>query len=356
MNIFEWIEPVIAWTEIPAIRFIIIVAISFLFAAVIQIFSSRILMMFAKKSETNMDDQLIACFKFPIFTSILLAGIAYACFEIEISDGARFVIFGILKTAAVIVWGRAAIKFGSLILNLLGKLSGKVSIIQPTTIPLFDMLIKIIIVAGVSYFSLISWDIDVTGWIASAGILGIAIGFAAKDTIANLFAGIFILTDTPYKIGDFILLNQNLRGKVTQIGIRSTRILTRDDIEITIPNATIANSQIVNESAGPHRNLRLRATVEVAYGSDIDKVKEVLFECTKEIKYTSKNLRKSVRFREFGTSGLVFQVRIFIDDPVNKGRVTDMLNTRIYKGLYAAGIEIPYSKHDVFIKEMPDKK
>ena len=76
-------------------------------------------------------------------------------------------------------------------------------------------------------------------------------GFAAKDTLANLFAGVFILADAPYKIGDFIVLDGGERGRVTKIGIRTTRILTRDDVEITIPNATIANSKIINESGGP---------------------------------------------------------------------------------------------------------
>ena len=65
-----------------------------------------------------------------------------------------------------------------------------------------------------------------------AGIAGIAIGFAAKDTLSNLFSGVFIIADAPYKVGDYIELDKGGRGKVVNIGLRSTRILTRDDIEV----------------------------------------------------------------------------------------------------------------------------
>ena len=94
--------------------------------------------------------------------------------------------------------------------------------------------------------------------------------------VAYLFAGIFILTDAPYKIGDFVVLEGNLRGMVTQIGIRSTRILTRDDVEVTIPNSIMGNSKVVNESGGPHLKYRIRVKVGVAYGSDIDLVQNAL--------------------------------------------------------------------------------
>ena len=101
-----------------------------------------------------------------------------------------------------------------------------------------------------------------------------AVGFAAKDTLANLFGGIFILADAPYKVGDFVVLGSGERGEVTQVGLRSTRILTRDDVEVTVPNAMIANDTIVNESGGPWVKHRVRVRVsdgsqEIAQDFDI---------------------------------------------------------------------------------------
>jgi small-conductance mechanosensitive channel len=225
-----------------------------------------------------------------------------------------------------------------------------VSFIQPQTLPLFDILVKVVVVGGALYFAFLAWDINVTGWLASAGIVGIAVGFAAKDTLANLFAGIFILADAPYKLGDFVLLEDGLRGKVTDIGIRSTRILTRDDIEITVPNALIANSKIVNETGGPHAKERVRITVSVAYGSNVAQVRELLRQCADGVDHVCGEPAPRVRFREMGDSGLIFQLLAWIDEPVLRGRVVDELNTRVYDTLNEAGVEIPYPKRDVYIK------
>ncbi|MDH5712127.1 MAG: mechanosensitive ion channel, partial [Gammaproteobacteria bacterium] len=178
---------------------------------------------------------------------------------------------------------------------------------------------------------------------------------ASKDTLANLFSGVFILADAPYKIGDFIVLDSGERGEVTHIGIRSTRILTRDDVEVTIPNSIMGNTKIINESGGPHKKYRIRVKVGVAYGSDIDKVKAILMDVATNETSVCKDPEPRVRFRQFGASSLDFELLCWIEDPVLRGRVIDTLNSAVYKKFQQYEIEIPYSKHDVYIKAMPDK-
>jgi small-conductance mechanosensitive channel len=192
-----------------------------------------------------------------------------------------------------------------------------------------------------------------TAWLASAGIVGIAIGFAAKDTLANLFSGVFILADAPYKIGDYVVLDSGERGKVTHIGIRSTRLLTRDDVEITIPNAIMGNTRIINESGGPHEKFRIRVSVGVAYGSDIDQVKEMLMNIAVTEPHVCETPTPRVRFRTFGASSLDIDLMCWVVNPEVRDVVLDTLNTTIYKQFKAEGIEIPYSKQDIYIKEMP---
>ena len=190
-----------------------------------------------------------------------------------------------------------------------------------------------------------------TAWLASAGILGIAIGFAAKDTLANLFSGIFILADAPYKIGDFILLDSGERGQVTEIGIRSTRILTRDDIEIIIPNAAIANAKIVNESGGPYSKARVRVNVGVAYGSDIDRVRAVLEDIGRKSEFLVDDPAPRVRFRELGESSLNFQLLGWVAEPVQRGVALDELYTAVYKRFAEENITIPFPQRDVHLYE-----
>ena len=146
-----------------------------------------------------------------------------------------------------------------------------------------------------------------TAWLASAGIIGIAIGFAAKDTLANLFSGVFIMADAPYKIGDFVVLDSGERGEITHIGIRSTRLKTRDDIEVTVPNSVMGNTKIINESGGPHEKFRIRVAVGVAYGSDIDKVREVLMGVALNDEAVCADPEPRVRLRNFGPSSLDFE-------------------------------------------------
>ena len=198
---------------------------------------------------------------------------------------------------------------------------------------------------------MLSWGIDVTAWLASAGIMSVVLGFAAKDTLGNLFAGVFIMADSPYKEGDYINLDSGERGYVRDIGIRSTRIQTRDDIEITIPNSVIANSKIINESGGTHEKERIRITVDVAYGTKIEKVKDLMNNIAIASTSVCDHPNPRVRFREFGASGLKFQLLAWIEKPEFRGRVIDELSTEIYNSFNSNNIEIPFPQRTVHIKK-----
>ncbi|MCK5813083.1 MAG: mechanosensitive ion channel family protein [Cocleimonas sp.] len=259
------------------------------------------------------------------------------------------------QTLGILIWTVALIRISKIIMYQLawGK-DHRFRLIQPQTLPLFDNLFKLLIIAFALYITFQIWGIDMTAWLASAGVIGIAIGFAAKDTLANLFSGVFILADTPYKIGDYIVLDGDQRGKVTHIGIRSTRMLTRDDVEITVPNAIMGNSKITNQSGGPHPKFRIRVKIGVAYGSDIDQVREILIEIAKTEPLITKYPTPRVRFRTFGASSLDLELMGWIEDPELRGRTLDKLNTSIYKRFNQENIEIPYDKQDLYIKELPE--
>ncbi len=156
-------------------------------------------------------------------------------------------------------------------------------------------------------------------------------------------------------MGDFIILDGDLRGEVREIGIRSTRILTRDDVEVTVPNAVIANARIVNETGGPYDKMRVRVKVSVAYGSDVDEVRDLLLSCVEDAPHLVPEPAPRVRFRTFGASGLDFELLAWIEKPLFRGRVLDDLNRRVYMAFNAAGVEIPYSKQDVYVKELPGR-
>ena len=332
---------------------VLIIVLFVLVAKIVDMFMTRFIKRLLKKTKFTLDDQILDIFHRPIFVSILLFGLAVATDRLDFSQTVHFVTLSGLKTVAIFLWAKAAARFLQLIIELVSRDDSRFTLIQHRTLPLFNNLLVILVVALALYFVFLAWKIDVTAWIASAGILGLAISFAAKDTLANLFSGVFILTDAPFKLGDFIVLDSGERGEVTHIGIRSTRLLTRDDVEITVPNSIMGNAKITNETGGPYERYRIRVKVGVAYGSDIDKVKSVLMDVAGSQPEVCKAPAPRVRFRAFGDSSLDHELLCWVDKPVLRGRVTHLLNTAVYKRFIKEGIDIPFPQRDVTIKTAP---
>lgn len=339
----------------PALRSVAIAALSLLAAWLIEVIICRGLAIAARKTTTELDDKVIAALKRPIFYSVLFYGGYISIAHLPLLDSVDYAVVGTLKTLAVFLWAGFVFKAGALALASLTARASGTSIIQHRTLPLFDMVLKGASFAIAVYFLFLAWDIDVTAWLASAGIIGLAVGFAAQDTLANLFAGIFIIADAPYKIDDFIVLGDGVRGRVTKIGMRSTRVLTLDDVEITIPNALIGGSKIMNEAGGPTLKQRVAVAVDAAYGADVDEVRKVLVGCAQNIAGVSARPGPSSRFLAFGASGLSFQLLVWVDDPAKRDIILDILHERVYKAFNMAGLEIPFSKHDLYIKESPPR-
>ena len=306
----------------------------------------------ARRSDNEFDDQLVALVHRPIFLSFVFLGLSVATRRLDLADIPTFVTIGILKTMAIVVWYSTFMKVMALLVKVFSKTRDS-KIVQTGMLSLLHNVLKVVFVALAGYFVFLAWNIDVTAWLASAGIVGLALSFAAKDTLSNLFAGVSIIMDAPYKTGDFIILDSGERGVVTDIGLRSTRILTRDDIEITIPNGIIGNSAIVNEAGGPPAQHRIRVAVGVAYGSDIDHVMEVLEKVAVDHPEILADPAPRVRFRLFGESSLDFELLGWISQPVNRGRVRHELNCGVYKALNANNIEIPFPQRDLHVRTMP---
>jgi MscS family membrane protein len=337
--------------RIPLVGALVVALVFFVLAVVVRVVVFRSLKRLAGLSATLIDDRLLQNLGKPVFTTILFIGLTFATNAAMLPIGTS-VIVNLLLSVIVASWMRAILRISDSLLDTLGN-HEHFTLIEARTMPLFDLTTKLLTILIGSYVLLLIWGINPVGWLASAGIVGIAVGFAAKDTLANLFSGFFIVADAPYKIGDYINLDSGERGKVSAIGLRSTRLLTRDDVEITIPNGVIANAKIINESGGPHLKIRTAVSVGVAYGSDVDGVMRILEGIGLDHPQTCAQPAPRARMRGFGASSLDFDLLIWIDHPEQRGMIKHELLMEIYKAFGREGIEIPYSKHDVYIKEMP---
>ncbi|MBV1910862.1 MAG: mechanosensitive ion channel family protein [Kangiellaceae bacterium] len=333
-------------------------ALIFLFAAIVaslaKFIIQRLQVISTKKTDNTVDDHILDELKRPLRISVLIIGARLAIGRSELLIEHMDIVESILLTIVIYYWFRFVINTSHYVLKYLSHSDRKAKLVQRHTLPLFDNLAAIIFYAMGVYFLLIAWEIDISAWLASAGILGLALSFAAKDTLANLFAGVFILADSPYKLGDFIVLDSGERGEVTHIGIRSTRILTRSDVEITIPNAIMGNTKITNETAGPHKKYRIRIQIACAYGEDISRVRDALSEVAAQASNIEDEPAPRVRFRTFGDSGLNFELLCWVSEPVLRGRVSDSINEAVYNKFLQEKIEIPFPQRDINIRSMPN--
>ncbi len=338
----------------PWLRAGITVVLAFLAAFLIDWIISRLLRVITRRTQTSADDRLLAMCHRPIQITVVLFGLYVAVLQLDLDAadaeaGRQEMIISLLQSIGVLTWTIFAARFGKLLLHALSKDTRRFQVIEPTTLPLFENLVKVVLFALCVYLLVKAWGKDVSALLASAGVAGIAIGFAAKDTLSNLFAGVFILADGPYRKGDFIVLDSGERGQVVQIGLRSTRILTRDDIEVTIPNTVMGGAKIMNETGGVSKKRRVRIPVGVAYGSDVDRVREALMEVAQGEELVCAHPEPRVRFRRFGDSALDFELLCWIPEPVLRGRATDALLTGVYRRFADEKIEIAFPQLDVHL-------
>jgi MscS family membrane protein len=316
-------------------------------AAMVRFLFKRVVLGIVGKTRSNLDDRVVAILQKPVFYLVWLVGVGLAVRTLDLPPYWHGLIMSTLKTVAFLMALVAAGRVVRLLLH--GGSDSKMYFawLDSSSLPLFDNILKIAMIGLGIYLVLAAWNVNATPWLASAGIVGIAVGFAAKDSLANLFGGMFILADAPYKIGDYIVLDGTDRGSVTHIGLRSTRILTRGNVEVTIPNGVIANSKIVNESGGPSPKYRVSMLVGVSYDSDIEKVRKVLESVANDVEWVEADPPPVVRFTTFGASSLDFQLLGWIIDPALRGRCLDAMHTMTFHRFKEHNIEIPFPQRVV---------
>lgn len=318
-------------------------------AIVVDLVINRLLKGITRLSKTTIDDRIVKVIRRPVFFTVIVIGAVQTAAYLEPPGKALFYTSATLYTALTIVWVAAAIRISNITIeNALGKIAD-ITGLGRDVIPLIENVWKVVVFAAGLLVVLSVWKLSITPILASAGIAGVAVALAAKDSLANFIGGISIFVDRPYKIGDYIVLDSGERGEVTEIGIRSTRIRTRDDILISIPNSIISNTKIVNESA-PEPRYRIKIPIGVAYGSDIDLVEKILLDVSIGNGNVVEEPAPRVRFRAFGDSSLNFELLCWIQEPSLRGLTLHELNSSIYKSFAASGVTIPFPQRAVHIR------
>ena len=222
-----------------------------------------------------------------------------------------------------------------------------------------QMLVEKFISIGVFiigvYIILNVWEINLTPLLASAWIMAMALAMAAKDSLANLFGWISLFMDSAFKMGDYVVIDGNKRWEVVETGFRSTRIKTRDDVIVTIPNSVLANATLLNESA-PFKNYRIKIPVGVSYGTDLEQAETLLLECVDWVEWIVEKPEKRVRVRALADSSINMDLMVWIKDPSLRGSVKHILYKKIYKHLPENGVSFPFPQMDIHLDKVDVEK
>ncbi len=321
-------------------------------AKMADLFIDRLLMRLAAKTHWEADERIMEIIHRPICGSIFLLGVMHAILLQPAPPPPWDIILpNIIKTLILLVWWFSLIReITAMNEHNMGWALEK---IDKTHFYMIKNISRIIILFTGILWGLVIWKVNLTPLFASAGIIGIAIALAAKDTLANFFGGIALFIDAAYKVGDYIILDSGERGEVVEVGIRSTKIQTRDDILITIPNSIMSTTKIINQSA-PEPRYRIRIDVGVAYDSDLRLVEKTLLAVAGENHALAEKPEPRVRVRSFGDSAILFQLLVWVQDPRHRGRETHNLLKMIHIAFREQDIEIPYPTRDVLLRTEHD--
>jgi len=319
----------------------------FIFKGVLSIFEKRI----KKHTDLQINSQAFHAARKVLFYALLLITGTYLIrlFNFQLLENIFYAIFIVLLASPVNEFFIIAIKY--LEKNLADKTDTDIDNI------VFDLLKKF--AGAIIYITAIIIALDMLGvnvmpFIAGAGVAGIAIGFAAKDTLSNLIAGVLLIIDRPFEVGDRIEvwtapLGSATWGDVIDIGLRATKIKTTDNIVIVIPNNEIMKRDIINYTIITSK-IRVRVNIGIAYDADMEKAKELIIKVADTADWIAKDPAPKVVVRNFGASSVDLQLRVWIDNARKRmdtiSYITDNIKTEFDKG----GIEIPYPKRDIIIK------
>ena len=219
--------------------------------------------------------------------------------------------------------------------------------------PVITLLVRMgrVVVAIVAVTILLDhFGVNVTAFATALGLTGLAFSLAAQETIKDAIAGFIILVDRPFRIGDRIeIQGEGTWGDVTDIGLRTTRIRTRDNRMVIVPNSVISANQLVNYTF-PDPRYRIETRVGIAYGTDIQNARRVIVEAVRRVEGVLPDKPVDALYAEMGDSAMIFRVRWWVETYADTRRVEDNVLTSLQQALDEAGIECPFPTQSVNLR------
>lgn len=343
-------ETILPWLK-ASVQAIAIVALFWGLSRLLRYFFIAWAPRITRFSRTDLAEHIVQRVRPPVELLAITTGIYLAARILPVYDRAGNIFAGAVFIVNVVIFTNIAYRVvDELLAWYARRVEERTGIGMGVQIlPLARKVFTIFLVCSALIVILRHFGYDVLSLLTALGLGSLAIGLAAKDTLANMISGFTLLIDRPFRIGDRIQLVSGKTGDVVDIGIRSTRIRTMDNTLLIIPNSELCNSAVQN-MAFPNLESQGRITVGVAYGSDIELVKKLMVENAQNDPEVLREPSPEAFFLSFGDSALNMLLIFWVTDYTKIIKVTDRINMQLVTAFTKNDIQIPYPTRKVLLE------
>jgi MscS family membrane protein len=308
----------------------------------------------ARTTPSDLDDRLLAALKRPVTYSLFLVGAYFALHRLPIRHSWMQILHSLFFVSAVLLVTLAVVRSYAILLEWYARPGRTLNASQLASEfrPLFSKL-GTVFVAMISVIVVLQhFGVNVQSLVVSLGVGSLAVGLAAQDTLANMFAGFTIMADRPFRVGDRIQLSTGETGDVQSIGMRATLIKTMDETILVVPNSLLVKERLVNLS-GPTRHITTRIPVVVAHGSDLDRVRHILLAAAGACPFVDGERPPQVLITKIADFSVHCLLVFWVRDYTEQGQATSMIYEEIHRRLAQAGVELPLPTSRVIHEGQP---
>ena len=307
---------------------------------------------FTAFTATDLDDRILERITPPISLLVIFSGLYFAVGYLPFPEKAHIVSSGTVFVINIVIFTNIVYRITDETLKWYSsRVAENTGVgLDRQILPLMEKLVTIFLVGTALIITLKHFNYDILSIVTALGIGSLAIGLAAKDTLANMISGFTLLIDRPFRIGDRIQLKGGQWGDVDDIGLRSTKIKTPENTLLIIPNSELCNSMVSN-LAFPDVRIKVKLNIGVAYDSNVQIVKKLLVDIALSVTGVEKDPLPEVYFAAFGDSSLNMSLFFWVIDYNQVISVTDAINSLIINRFQESGIHIPYPTRTVLLEK-----
>jgi small-conductance mechanosensitive channel len=315
---------------------------SYVAARLLSLLFAKVFARVAARTPSGVDDKLVQAWRRPVTYLLFLVGAYAAAHRLPVDARTLRYVDRVLFTAAVFLVTLAAMRGFSLFLEwyLARSRAAGSQALTAEFAPLFSKLGRVFITLVAVTVLLEHLGVNVSSLVVSLGVGSLAVGLAAQDTLANMFAGFTLMLDRPFRVGDRVQLASGEAGDVEAIGMRATRIRTGDETLLIVPNSVLVKERLVNLTQ-PTRSLTTKAEVSVGFGSDIPTVKQLLVDAALSCALVDEGRPPIALVQRFGDASVDLTVTFWVRDYLDQGVCRSQVLESIYRRLIDENIARP---------------